>query len=305
MSNETATMSNCLTPAVVGAANGRKWRAFWLLGSAFGSAPRFVGFAAMALLAVAGCHRKAVPNKSAGGPGTSVAMPLAKPMEPSLPSVRATNTTFAFLSAKGKAQIDLKGNKQGANLALRMRRDSIIWLSASLVGVEGVRAVLTHDSVRVLNRLEKTYFSGSYDYLSKLLNVPVSFAQMQALLLGDYLPAPSGITPTVAPEEADHQRVSYPQAGVLVERLLQASTGRVQQLKMSDEATKRDLTVDYTDFRPLEEQANLPFAHATLVQAKQGTAGTVMAAINYIKVNAGRERLAFPFTVPKGYKRRR
>ena len=251
------------------------------------------------------CHRKAVPTKSANGPGTSVPMPTAKTMEPALPSVQATNTTFIFLNAKGKAQVTMKGNKQGANLALRMRRDSIIWVSASLAGIEGVRAVLTHDSVRVLNRIDHTYFSGGYAYLSKLLNVPITFAQMQALLLGDYVPAPSGTTPTVAAEAAGQQRVSYPMAGVLVERLLQAGTGRVQQLKVSDEATKRNLTVDYTDFKPLDEQANLPFAYATFIRAQQQLAGMVSAAINYTKVNAGRERLAFPFSVPKGYKRQR
>lgn len=226
-------------------------------------------------------------------------------MEPSLPSVQATNTTFTFLNAKGKAQFNLKGNKQGANLSLRLRRDSIIWVSAGLAGIEGVRAVLTRDSVRVLNRLDHTYFSGGYAYLSKLLNVPVSYAQMQALLLGDYLPAPTGTTPTVAAEEAGRQRVSYPLAGVLVERLLQAGTGRVQQLRVSDEATKRNLTVDYTDFRPLEQQANLLFAHATFIQAQQPAAGVVTASVAYTRVNAGRERLAFPFAVPKGYKRQK
>ena len=253
----------------------------------------------LALGLLGSCARKAVPTTtSAAGPGTSTAA-----MEPTLPSVKATNTTFIFLNAKGKAQINMKGNKQGANLALRMRRDSIIWVSAGLAGIEGVRAVLTHDSVRVMNRLDKTYFSGGYDYLSKLLNVPVSFAQMQALLLGDYLPAPTGTKPTVATEEAGRQRVSYPLADVLVERLLQASTGRVQQLKMSDEATKRNLTVDYTDFQPLEDPAGLLFAHSAFIQAQQPAAGVVTAAINYNKVNAGRERLTFPFAVPKNFRR--
>ena len=254
------------------------------------------------LLIASGCARKAVPTTSTNGPGTSTSS--AKMMEPSLPSVKPTNTTFAFLSAKGKAQVTMKGNKQNVNLALRMRRDSIIWVSGGLLGVEGVRAVLTRDSVRVLNKLDKTYLSKGYDYLSKLLNVPVSFDQMQALLLGDYLSSPAGTSPTVATEEVGRQRVSYPLAGVLVERLLQDNTGRVQQLKMSDAATQRNLTVDYTDFRPLDGQASMLFAHATLIQAKQ-PAGVVTAAINYTKVNAGRERLAFPYAVPKGYRRQK
>ncbi len=252
-------------------------------------------------LALANCHRKAVPTVSANGPGTSEPIRV----EPALPTVKAVNTAFTYLNAKGKVQATIKGNKQGANLALRMRRDSIIWLSGSLAGIEGVRAVLTHDSVRVVNRLEHTYFAGGYDYLSKLLNVPVSFAQMQAILLGDYLPAPAGTTPTVATEEAGRQRVSYPLAGVVVERLLQAGTGRVQQLRVSDEATKRNLTVDYTDFKELEQPGGPPFAHAAFIQAQQPATGPVSAALNYTKVIVGQERLSFPFSVPKGYKRQR
>ncbi|MBF9143154.1 DUF4292 domain-containing protein [Hymenobacter properus] len=248
-------------------------------------------------LLVGGCARKATPVVSTTGPKTSV--PVAEP------TVRATNTSFLFLNAKGKAQINMKGDKQSANISLRMRRDSVIWVTAGLLGVEGVRAVLTPDSVRVVNKLEKTYFTGGYDYLSKLLNVPVSFAQMQAILLGDYLPAPAGTTPTIATEEADRQRVSYPLAGVLVERLLQPGTGRVQQMKVSDAATQRNLTVDYTDFKPLEEPGNLPFANSVFIQAQQPSAGAVTAAINYSKVNVGRERLSFPFSVPKGYKRQK
>ena len=249
-------------------------------------------------LMVGGCARKATPTKSTTGPGTSTAI------EPSLPSVQAKNTAFDFLSIKGKAQVTMKGNKQGANLSVRLRRDSIIWVSAGLAGFEGVRAVLTRDSVRVINKIDKTYFSGGYDYLSKLLNVPVSFAQMQTLLLGDYLPAPAGTTPTVATEEAGRQRVTYPLRGVVVEHLLQAgNTGRVQQLRVSDAATQRNLTVDYTDFLPLDPLQPLPFAHAAFVQAQQPSAGAVTAAVNYTKVEVAKARLAFPFVVPKSYRR--
>ena len=248
-------------------------------------------------LTMGSCARKAVPTSSANGPGTSTSVK----MEPSLPSVQATNTTFRYLNAKGKAQINLKGDKQNVNLALRLRRDSIIWVSGSLLGIEGVRAVLTRDSVRVLNRIDHTYFSGGYDYLSKLLNVPVSYAQMQAIILGDYLSAPAGTKPTVATEEAGRQRVSYPLAGVVVERLLQAGTGRVQQMRVSDVATKRNLTVDYTDFQLVEQSSAVPFAHALFIQAQQPAAGAVTAAINFTKVSAGGEALAFPFSVPKGY----
>lgn len=262
--------------------------------------PFFSGL--LALMLLSSCHRKAVPTTTAAGPGTSTPVAAPQGIEPSLPAVKPVNTTFEFLSAKGKASVDLKGNKQNANLALRLQRDKAIWMSASLVGIEGVRVLLTPDSVRVINRLQNTYFAGGYDYLSQLLNVPVSFADMQALLLGDYLPAPAGSKPTLDTEAGDKQRVRYPRQNVSVERLLLTTTGRVQQLKVSETGNKRSLTVDYGDFKPLEEAASLPFAHDLNVQAQQ-TSGSTKAAVSFSKVSVGSGALEFPFDVPKGYKR--
>ena len=253
--------------------------------------PAFQLFALCGLLAATGCARKATPVTSTAGPGTST--PVA---EPALPGIKAANTAFLYLSAKGKAQLTVKGREQGANLNVRLRRDSLIWVSGSLLGIEGVRAVLTPDSVRVVNRLEKSYFVGGYDYLSRLLEVPVSFAQVQALLLGDYLPAPAGTPPTVVPE-AGGQRVSYPQGRLRVERLLSAA-GRVQQHKLEEAGTGRRLAVDYADFRPLDG-AGLPFAYDLSLRAERPQASTA-ARLNYSKVAVG-ERLEFPFSIPKGY----
>ena len=241
---------------------------------------------------MSGCQRKAVPAKSATGLVPSV------PVEP---TVRAQNTKFLYLKAKGKLQATLKGQKQTANMSLRIRRDSVIWFSGSLVGIEGVRALLTPDSVRVVMPLQRQYFAGGYRYLSQTLGVPVTFQQVQALLLGDYFPAPTGTTPTVA-VEADRQRVSYPQATLLLEQLIGLATGRLQQLKVTDSTQPRGLTVDYSDFRPVEPH-NLPFAHATLVQAQQEKEGLITLSINYSKVDFDRERLKFPFSIPANYQR--
>ncbi|MEJ7658770.1 MAG: DUF4292 domain-containing protein [Hymenobacter sp.] len=114
--------------------------------------------------------------------------------------MKATNTNFDYLSGRGKVHFKTKDAEQSANFALRVRRDSAIWLSGSLLGFEGVRALLTPDSVRVVNRLKKEYFAGDYAYLSQLLKVPVTYRQMQDILLGDYQEAPKGALPVLKKE---------------------------------------------------------------------------------------------------------
>ena len=241
---------------------------------------------------LAGCHRKLVPAPAAPTKTTAVPAPAG---------LKVANTSFAHLNGRGKVRFERGPTNQSANFNLRVRRDSAIWLSGSLLGIEGVRALLTPDSVRIVNRLEKTYFVGSYSYLSQLLGVPVAYKQVQAILLGDYLPPPTGTRPTVQ-AEADNQAVRYPLAALLLEQLLSQSTGRVQQLKISEANAPRSLTVSYADFQT-PPGADLPLAFTVSVVGQQSGAPTTSATLNFNRVEVGSARLEFPFNVPKGYER--
>jgi len=250
----------------------------------------------LAAVALASCHR--VPSSSGKlGPGTSTAAATVKTPA----GIKTTNTNFQYLSGKGKVHFTRGSVDQSANFNLRVRRDSAIWLSGSLLGIEGVRALLTPDSVRVVNRLEKSYFAGDYAYLSQLLGVPVSYAQMQAILLGDYQPAPKGALPVVK-AEGDNQNVTYPQAPLIIEQLVSNATGRLQQLKVSESAAQRSLTVGYADFQK-PSGTDLPFAFTTNVLGQQGGTGNTTATLSFQKVEVGSGHLDFPFSIPKGFKK--
>lgn len=250
----------------------------------------------LAALALASCHR--VPSSSGKlGPGTSTAAATVKTPA----GIKTTNTNFQYLSGKGKVHFTRGSVDQNANFNLRVRRDSAIWLSGSLLGIEGVRALLTPDSVRVVNRLDKSYFAGDYAYLSQLLGVPVSYAQMQAILLGDYQPAPKGAVPVVK-AEGENQNVTYPQAPLIIEQLVSTATGRLQQLKVSESGAQRSLTVGYADFQK-PSGTDLPFAFTTNVLGQQGGNPNTTATLNFQKVEVGSGHLDFPFSIPKGFKK--
>ena len=124
---------------------------------------------------------------------------------------------------------------------------------------------------------------------------------MQAILLGDFQPAPKGALPVVK-AEGDNQNVTYPQPPLVIEQLVSTATGRLQQLKVSESAAQRSLTVGYSDFQK-PSGTELPFAFATSVVGQQATAGTTTATLNFQKVEVGAGHLDFPFSIPKGYKK--
>ncbi|MDF7812968.1 DUF4292 domain-containing protein [Hymenobacter sp. YC55] len=244
----------------------------------------------IAATALSSCNRKIFPTTSKQ-PSSARPVPEA---------IRAKNVDFRFLSAKGKAQFE----QQGGNLNIRIRKDSVIWISASLIGFEGFRAYITQDSVQVLDKLHREYYAGDYAYLSKRLNVPVNFEMLQALLLGNYLAPISEQTAPKVTTEGSTQKVNYEQAGLLVEQLIELGQGRVQQLAVRDTTTKNTVTVNYSDFQVLERNPS-PFAHTATVTLQQGQTAPSKLTITYRNVDVDKERLLFPFSIPKGYARKK
>ena len=87
------------------------------------------------------------------------------------------------------ANLDIQAEGNGMsfdNLSgqLRMRNDSIIWLSVTAtMGVEVLRAKVSNDSVWVINRMEKTYLAEPLDSLRVKVGIPLSLPLVQTLLL--------------------------------------------------------------------------------------------------------------------------
>jgi Domain of unknown function (DUF4292) len=73
-----------------------------------------------------------------------------------------------------------------ANANIIWIRDSIVWLNAKKFGIEALRALVTKDSVFVLNRLEKTCTVESLESLRIKYNLPEGdvFTVLQNTLLG-------------------------------------------------------------------------------------------------------------------------
>lgn len=93
--------------------------------------------------------------------------------------------TFEWLTANMDIQAeenDMTYNDLSGQL--RMRKDSIVWLSVTAtMGVEVMRAKVSNDSIWMLNRLEKTYLAEPLDTVSAQLGMPLSLPLVQTLLL--------------------------------------------------------------------------------------------------------------------------
>ena len=91
---------------------------------------------------------------------------------------------YQWLSYRGKADIVDTGGTRTCNFFMVNRVDSIIYLNISAYGIEVMRAVLTPDSVKYVNKLTYQYYCGTYAPLRLLLKRPVDFALVQDIFQG-------------------------------------------------------------------------------------------------------------------------
>jgi len=96
---------------------------------------------------------------------------------------------FDNLQIKTRIEIVSDGKSQSFSATVRMKNDSIIWASVSpMLGIEALRFYMTQDSVKIMNRLDNTYFLSDINYLKTLLGADIDFNMLQAIITGNDFP---------------------------------------------------------------------------------------------------------------------
>ena len=104
---------------------------------------------------------------------------------------RATEVpSFTTFSGKAKMRYETADDSKEFTATIRMERGKAIWVSVSALGglVNVARVLLTPDSVKLVNYLQREVTEKAYAQSAALLPVALSFPDLEAFLLG-YAPA--------------------------------------------------------------------------------------------------------------------
>tara|TARA_Y100001935_G_C17254228_1_gene482724 strand:- start:154 stop:942 length:789 start_codon:yes stop_codon:yes gene_type:complete len=201
-----------------------------------------------------------------------------------------------FRTLNGRVRIDYSdgSSEQSFNVGLRMKKDSVIWISATL-GI--VKAYITPEKVSFYNKLEGEYFEGDYGYLSDLLGVELDFDKVQNLLLGNaiydlrkqkYGATVNGNQYELRPKKADEL------TKLLL--LLEPKNFKAAAQFLAQPLEDRSLHVKYS----YQKNAGRVFPENIHIQALNGgSANLISLEFKNLKVN---ESLNFPYKIPKGFK---
>jgi hypothetical protein len=177
-----------------------------------------------------------------------------------------------------------------------MYSDSVIWvLLTGPLGIEGVRAYITKDSVKLLYKQEKTYSVRSISFLQEVTALPLSLSTLQDLLLGNPVFLDSNIT---SYSKTGNSIILNSYGAFFSNLLTIAETDkRVQssRLEDADTATKRTCNLTYADY---ETKDQVLFSTKRTINVVEKKKLGIKLDFKQYEFN---ETLSFPFAVPKNY----
>lgn len=101
-------------------------------------------------------------------------------------NLKANELDYTNLSAKFSATLKQDRKETQVTGQIRILRDSIIWVSVSpLLGIEMARLYITTDSIFFINRMESSYFKGSFDNINSIINSSLDYDMLQSFLTGN------------------------------------------------------------------------------------------------------------------------
>ena len=99
--------------------------------------------------------------------------------------VNQNHLDYNWFTAKLNGKIKKNGSDTPVTANLRIRKDSVIWLSVSaLLGIEVARIKITPDSLKLMSRINKTYWTGGFEDIESVYGIPANYEQLEGVLVG-------------------------------------------------------------------------------------------------------------------------
>ncbi|MBE0638564.1 MAG: DUF4292 domain-containing protein [Bacteroidales bacterium] len=203
-----------------------------------------------------------------------------------------------------RKQNDFKGQ-------VRIVKDSAIWISFNQdLGIEIARFLITEDSVKFIDRINKNYFAGDYVFVNDFLSANIDFGILQSLLIGNDFEYYEDINFKASVDGKRYRlittgrnklkkfvRNNEDNTRLLLQTIwLDPASFKISEIRLKElTRNSKKLTAFYSDFLDLQ---NMKFP--TRVDYTIEADVPVKVTVKHIKTGMD-EPISMPFNVPEGY----
>jgi hypothetical protein len=223
---------------------------------------------------------------------------------------------FQFNSLSGKAAVTYDNGKESSfKTHLRIKKDSAIWISITpVLGIEMARVLITKDTVKLMNRVDKTYFIGDFDYLNKIFSADLDYQMLEALLTGNSM---SFERNEKIRSSIDRKKNSYFISTEKKRRVrkeikkdkskikeqtqslwLNPISYKIEELLLSSPQSRQSLLAKFSDYKEIGNGEKQMLPQSLFFELIAKTPSSIN--VEYSKLNTSKV-LSFPFKIPSKY----
>jgi hypothetical protein len=219
----------------------------------------------------------------------------SNPVIRELNAIRKSQADFTTFSGKARTRLDINGNSNDVTLNIRIQKGQKIWVSVTAIaGIEVARALITPDSLLVINKLEGLYMKKPFSYIYAYTSKQVDYSSLEALMVGNAIPQ---LLNEDSKFQADSGRtILTGNLQELVYKMILGADMRVNHSELADQAAGQSLVVDNTIFIQAENRV-LP---SQINMSSTAKSKKVQVNLHYIKADFDLP-LEYPFSIPSRY----
>lgn len=217
--------------------------------------------------------------------------------------VEKQNLEFENLEIKAKITADFVDRKHPLKASIRIKRDSIIWVSLNLnTGLPIGKASFTPDTIKILDRVNDVIYMGNYEQLKKRKGISLNYDILQSIIVNELWKNNTGSLKIV--DKKVQKKESYNSLFYVVSPGDSSTIGitykvgkhnnKIEAINFLD--TKNSLDVEYSQF---ESDFQKLFPHFIAITMKSAEKQEKME-IEITKVNKDRNQ-RYPFKIIKRF----
>ncbi len=209
--------------------------------------------------------------------------------------IQSRQINFNTFSGKARTNLEIDGKSYDVTMNIRIQKNKQIWVSiTAIAGIEVARAVITPDSIRIINKLQSVYLKKPFSYVYQYTGRQISYKTVEAIVVGNAVP--EFITSDAEMGLSGNNLIF---SGVLNELSYQTTFGaglKASNLKLANQKAAQKLDVNNSSFIQADERI-LPSVIGINSVSGQNS---IKADLHYIKAEFD-QPLDTPFNEPKGY----
>ncbi|MVN92386.1 DUF4292 domain-containing protein [Mucilaginibacter aquatilis] len=254
-------------------------------------------FIALAATALFSCKaKKQLVTRKADSAATTTTTKAANPVVAKIEAVKARQTTFNTFSGRAKTKLNIDGKSNDVTLNIRIQHDKKIWVSiTAILGLEVARALITPDSIQVINKLQSVYVKKPFSYIHNYAGRQVNYQTVEALLIGNAINELLNENGQLQPGAGGNSTINGSLQG-LVYSLLIGPDQKVTQTSLTNQAAKQSLKVTNSQF--VEADNRIIPSHISIASAVSNK--NIQAELEYNRTEFNRP-LDYPFSIPQGF----